>query len=44
MKKIEEVKLEQFRAERELQLAEDAKKRKMANQLDGQDIQQGRVI
>lgn len=43
-KRIEEVKLEQFRAERELQLAEDAKKRKMANQLDGQDIQQGRVI
>lgn len=43
-KRIEEVKLEQFRAERELQLAEDAKKRKMANQLDGQDMQQGRAI
>ena len=43
-KRMEEVKLEQFRAERELQLAEDAKKRKMAAQLDGQDIEQGRAM
>ena len=43
-KRMEEVKLEQFRAERELQLSQDAKKRKMAAQLDGQDMQQGRAM
>ena len=43
-KRMEEVKLEQFRAERELQLSQDAKKRKMAAQLDGQDMQQGRTM
>lgn len=41
-KRKEEVKLEQFKVQRDMQLQQDAQKRKMAaNQLNGQDMQTG---
>lgn len=45
-KRMEEVKLEQFRAQRDIQLQQDANKRKLAaNQLNGQDMQNsGRTL
>ena len=44
-KRMEEVKLEQFRAQRDMQLSQDAQKRKMANQLESPEMEQaGRTI